>query len=113
MFGISRRNLSPILLFTLLLTTLFPTFFPTDIPTFRLCAVTLYTTSLGVATLSISYYDIGYTAGEMAYQVLAEGEDISTMEIQTAPEVTKMYNPTICEELGITVPDDYEAIETE
>ena len=67
----------------------------------------------GIATLSISYYDIGYTAGEMAYQVLAEGEDISTMEIQTAPEVTKMYNPTICEELGITVPDDYKAIETE
>jgi len=49
----------------------------------------------------------------MAYQVLAEGEDISTMEIQTAPEVTKMYNPTICEELGITIPEDYEAIETE
>ena len=40
-------------------------------------------------------------------------EDISTMEIQTAPEVTKMYNPTICEELGITIPEDYEAIETE
>lgn len=67
----------------------------------------------GIATLSISYYDIGYTAGEMAYQVLVEGEDISTMEIQTAPEVTKMYNPTICEELGIEVPDDYKAIETE
>ena len=67
----------------------------------------------GIATLSISYYDIGYTAGEMAYQVLVEGEDISTMEIQTAPEVTKMYNPTICEELGIEIPDDYVAIETE
>ena len=67
----------------------------------------------GIATLSISYYDIGYTAGEMAYQVLVEGEDISTMEIQTAPEVTKMYNTTICEELGIEIPDDYVAIETE
>ena len=67
----------------------------------------------GIATLSISYYDIGYTAGEMAYQVLVEGEDISTMEVQTAPEVTKMYNPTICEELGIEIPDDYVAIETE
>ena len=67
----------------------------------------------GIAPLSISYYDIGYTAGEMAYQVLAEGADISTMEIQTAPEVTKMYNPTICEELGIEIPDDYVAIETE
>ena len=67
----------------------------------------------GIATLSISYYDIGYTAGEMAHQILAEGADISTMEIQTAPEVTKMYNPTICEELGIEIPDEYVAIETE
>lgn len=67
----------------------------------------------GVATLSISYYDIGYRAGEMAYEILAEGADITTMPIETAPEVTKMYNPTICEELGISVPDDYTAIETE
>lgn len=64
----------------------------------------------GVATLSISYYDIGYKAGEMAYEVLAEGADITTMEIETAPEVTKMYNPVICEELGLTVPEGYEAI---
>ena len=65
----------------------------------------------GIATLSISYYDIGYKAGEMAYDILVNGADITTMEIETAPNVTKMYNPTICEELGITVPDDYEAIE--
>lgn len=67
----------------------------------------------GIATLSISYYDIGYCAGEMAYEILAEGADISTMKVETAPQVTKMYNPTICEELGITVPDDYEPIEAE
>ena len=65
----------------------------------------------GIATLSISYYDIGYKAGEMAYDILVNGADITTMEIETAPNVTKMYNPTICEELGITVPDEYEAIE--
>ena len=47
----------------------------------------------------------------MAYEVLVNGADISTMEIETAPEVTKMYNPTICEELGIEIPDGYEAIE--
>ena len=64
----------------------------------------------GIATLSISYYDIGYKAGEMAYEILAEGADITTMEIETAPEVTKMYNPAICEELGIKVPEGYEAI---
>lgn len=65
----------------------------------------------GIATLSISYYDIGYKAGEMAYDILVNGADISTMDIETAPNVTKMYNATICEELGIKVPDDYEAIE--
>lgn len=65
----------------------------------------------GIATLSISYYDIGYRAGEMAYEILVDGKDISTMEIESAPKVTKMYNKTICDELGITVPDDYEAIE--
>lgn len=67
----------------------------------------------GIATLSISYYDIGYRAGEMAYEILAEGADISRMKVETAPQVTKMYNPTICEELGIAVPDDYEPIEAE
>lgn len=64
----------------------------------------------GVATLSISYYDIGYKAGEMAYEILAEGADVSAMEIVTAPEVTKMYNSAICEELGLTIPEGYEKI---
>ena len=65
----------------------------------------------GIATLSISYYDIGYKAGEMAYDILVNGADITTMKIESAPNVTKMYNSTICEELGITIPDGYEAIE--
>ncbi|MFI3201606.1 MAG: ABC transporter substrate-binding protein [Eubacteriales bacterium] len=65
----------------------------------------------GVATLAISYYDIGYKAGEMAYEVLVNGVDISTMDIEFAPEVVNKYNVSICEELGITVPDHYEAIE--
>ena len=67
----------------------------------------------GIATLSISYYDIGYTAGQMAYDVLVNGADITTMEIKTAPQVTKEYNADICSQLGITPPDDYVAIETE
>ncbi len=67
----------------------------------------------GVATLSISYYDIGYKAGEMAYDILVNGADISTMEIQYAPQVTKEYNEAICTELGVTVPDDYTAITVE
>lgn len=67
----------------------------------------------GVATLSISYYDIGYKAGEMAYDILVNGKDISTMDIEYAPNVTKEYNADICSDLGITVPDDYVAIDAE
>ena len=65
----------------------------------------------GVATLSISYYDLGYATGEMAYEILAEGADITTMDVRYAPNVTKKYNAKICEELGIAVPDDYVAIQ--
>ena len=42
----------------------------------------------GVATLSISYYDLGYKTGEMAYDILVNGADISTMEVQSAPNFT-------------------------
>lgn len=70
-------------------------------------------TGCGVATLSISYYDIGYKAGEMAYDVLVNGADITTMKVEYAPKVTKEYNKEICDTLGITVPADYEAIATE
>lgn len=65
----------------------------------------------GVATLSISYYDIGYQTGKMAYEILVNGADITTMEIAFAPKVTKQYNPVLCEKLNITVPDDYEAMD--
>lgn len=67
----------------------------------------------GVATLSISYYDLGYATGEMAYEVLVNGKDISTMEVAYAPNVTKEYIPARAEAFGITIPDDYEAITEE
>lgn len=65
----------------------------------------------GVATLSISYYDLGVATGKMAVRVLTGEADISEMPIEYAPQFTKKYNKTICEALGITVPDDYIAIE--
>ncbi len=64
----------------------------------------------GVATLSISYYDLGYQTGVMAAEILGEGADISTMPIAYAPSATKKYNKEICEELGLTVPEGYVAI---
>ena len=65
----------------------------------------------GVATLSISYYDLGYATGKMAVKILTGEADISTMPVEYAPQVTKKYNAANCETLGVTVPDDYVAIE--
>ena len=64
----------------------------------------------GVATLSISYYDLGYATGEMAYEVLVNGADVSTMDIQFAPNVTKKYNPELAALLNVEIPEDYIAI---
>ena len=65
----------------------------------------------GVATLTISYYDIGYATGLMAYEILANGADISAMPIEYAPQFTKKYNAANAEALGLTIPADYTAIE--
>lgn len=67
----------------------------------------------GVATLSISYYDLGYATGNMAARILADGEDISAMPIEYAPTFTKKYNAANCEALGVAIPDDYIAIGAE
>ena len=64
----------------------------------------------GVATLSISYYDLGYTTGEMAVKILNGEADISSMPVEYT-DVTKKYNKTICDDLGLTVPEGYVAIE--
>lgn len=69
--------------------------------------------SCGVATLSIDYYDLGYTTGQMAIRILADGEDISAMPIEYAPAVTKEYNKEICEKLDLEIPEDYIELQME
>ena len=65
----------------------------------------------GVATLSISYYDLGVATGKMAYEILVKGADIATMPVEYAPQFTKEYNPEMAELLGVAIPEDYVAIE--
>lgn len=65
----------------------------------------------GIATLSISYYDLGYTTGKMAVKILRDGADISTMPIENAEKQTPKYNKQNCEALGITPLEGYVAIE--
>ena len=67
----------------------------------------------GIATLSIDYYDLGYATGKMAVRILKDGEDITKMPIEYAPEVSYLYNEEICKELNITPLDGYEKLVTE
>ena len=84
---------------------------PAKIPVFAgeqgICA------GCGVATLSISYYDLGVTTGQMAVKILKGEADISQMPIEYAPKFTKMYNEEICKDLGLTPPEGYTPIPTE
>ena len=64
----------------------------------------------GVATLSISYYDLGYATGKMAVKILKDGADISTMPIGYAETQTPKYNKQICDALGIKPLDGYTAM---
>ena len=64
----------------------------------------------GVATLSISYYDLGVTTGKMAAKILTGEADISEMPIEFT-EATPKYNASMCETLGIEPLDGYTAIE--
>ena len=67
----------------------------------------------GVATLSISYYDLGVATGKMAARILSGEADISEMPIEYAPQFTKKYNPELAEAMGVSIPEDYTAIEAE
>ena len=64
----------------------------------------------GLATVSISYYDIGYVCGEMAYEILVNGADVSTMPIGYAANPVKKYNADVAEAIAFELPEEYEAI---
>ena len=51
--------------------------------------------------LSIDFYDIGYRAGEQAYDILVNGKDPTTMPVEDPQSLTRIYNPQIASDLGI------------
>jgi putative ABC transport system substrate-binding protein len=63
----------------------------------------------GVAALTIDYYGLGKTTGEMAVKILKGESDIATMPIQYYDNPVKEYNPEIAEKLGVKIPDGYTA----
>ena len=65
----------------------------------------------GVATLSISYYDLGAKAAEMAYEILVNGANPAEMPVEYVSEgITEKYNAEIAETLNIAIPEDMVAI---
>ena len=67
----------------------------------------------GVATLSISYYDLGVITGQMAARILTGEANVSEMPIEYVPTVTPKYNAAICADLGVSPVEGYEAISAE
>ena len=57
----------------------------------------------GLATLGIDYYNLGYQTGEMAIRIL-NGEDITTMQIETQKDYSYTINGDMADALGITIP---------
>ena len=57
----------------------------------------------GLATLGLSYYNLGYQTGEMAVKVL-EGADISTMPVETQKEYAYIVNSDAVAAMNITLP---------
>lgn len=68
-------------------------------------------TGCGLASLSIDFYEIGFRAGEMAYEILVNGADPSTMTVEDPKTLTRVYNAEIAETLGITLGDEYVPVE--
>ncbi|MCR5825000.1 MAG: ABC transporter substrate-binding protein [Oscillospiraceae bacterium] len=64
----------------------------------------------GLATVSISYYNIGYVCGQQAVEILRDGADVSAMPIAYASDPVKEYNADYAAAIGFTMPDGYQTI---
>ena len=64
----------------------------------------------GVATLSISYYNLGYKTGEMAAKILQGTSKVSEMAIEYDSSPVKKYMESRCNAIGLTVPSSYTKI---
>ena len=65
----------------------------------------------GCVTLSIDYYELGQITGQQAVEILTGAKSVSETAIGFDTTLEKKFNAANCEALGITVPEDYVAIE--
>ena len=64
----------------------------------------------GLATVSISYYDIGYLCGQQAVDILVNGADVSKMPIGYSTNPVKKYNADFAEAINFTMPEGFDPI---
>ena len=81
------------------------------IPTDNTAASCTEAIAAGLATLSINYYDLGRTTGEMAVKILKGEANISEMPVEYFQGPVKKFNKDMAEKLNVTIPDEYVAIE--
>lgn len=60
----------------------------------------------GLATLGISYSDLGYQTGLMAVKILKGEAKPATMPIEAATKFEYAINGTVAQEIGLTIPAD-------
>jgi putative tryptophan/tyrosine transport system substrate-binding protein len=60
----------------------------------------------GLATLGISYYDLGYKTGLMAIKVLKGEAEPDTMPIESADDFDFAINGAVAEAIGLEIPED-------
>ena len=75
-----------------------------DIPLFAADVATVDRGALGC--WGLDYYDIGYSSGEMAADILLHGADPATMPVQTAPANLLYLYPQEAQRQGVTIPQE-------
>ncbi|MPM38178.1 hypothetical protein SDC9_84805 [bioreactor metagenome] len=71
-----------------------------------ICGENSMVESGGLASLGLTYYDLGFQAGLMAVKILKDGADISTMPVTGAANFEYLINGDVAEALGITIPEN-------
>ena len=80
---------------------------PTIVAVEKMCA------DGGLASIGISYYQLGYETGVMAAKVLKGEAKVSETPIQTATDSTIYYNQKILNKLGLTLPESIKEVAKE
>ena len=63
----------------------------------------------GLATLGISYFDLGYQTGAMALRILNDGAKVAEMPVEFATGFEPAFNAETAAAIGFTIPEKYAA----